>query len=202
MFIPSLTGGPGDAAFRPKLMEVELQKWSHPCHELKVTRCHNGNRYPTLVQYSQWTECTSWYRFPHQWHHFKHPNFLQNFIHHSHFLGWFSRPSFWFQEFEHPQILNWELCSCKLRTGHNSPSATVAAFLVQSDLQTSGKVWANFQGKKKHQKTAPPPPPREAIFTHFFCKGWPGILGDDFCWDLSSLSFGAKICRLHTAEAG
>lgn len=90
---------PGDGAFQPKCMEFELQKWSHPCHQLKVTLCHNVNWFPTLVQYSQWTECTSWYRFPHRWHHSKHPNVLQNFVHHSHFLliSWpsFFLPGIW-----------------------------------------------------------------------------------------------------------
>ncbi len=52
--------------------------------------------------------------------------------------------------------------------------------------EKSGQI---FRGKKTSKNCPPTTTPKKRFFTHCFCKGWPGILGDDFCWDLEKIAF-------------
>ena len=171
MFIPSWAGARARWwSISTQIYGVWASKMEPSLPPTKVTLCHNANWYPTLVQYSQWTECTSWYRFPHQWHHSKHPNVLQNFVHHSHFCWFhghrFSFPGIWTSI--NPQLRNfvaqasWELVTTR------TPRLSRPFWCSQICRPSAEKSWEMYEEKKKTQRTAPPSHSGKRSFTHFF----------------------------------
>lgn len=170
MFIPSWAGARARWwSISTQIYGVWASKMEPSLPPTKVTLCHNANWYPTLVQYSQWTECTSWYRFPHQWHHSKHPNVLQNFVHHSHFLL-ISWPSFFLSRNlninkssteNFVAQASWELVTTR------TPRLSRPFWCSQICRPSAEKSWEMYE-EKKNSKNCPPQPFREAIFYTLF----------------------------------